>query len=672
MTPERYRRLKEIFEGALALDGAERVAWLEAECGADREFRDEVERLLAADAESGWLERPAMEAAVLELARNQRDFRPGAVLGPFAIERLLGAGGMSQVYLALDQRSGERVALKLLPRALLFDPTRARRFTKETVILRSLAHPGIVAVKDAGEVNGSPYLAMQFVEGETLRQRLAAGAATEKERWRWASAIALAVGAAHKAGIVHRDLKPENIIIDRDGQPKVLDFGIARLMRPAGAPASATTLTRSGWLVGTVRYMSPEQAAGQPVDARSDVFSLGSLLHELWSGSPAFQGENELEVLDAVMNRAPAPLPKGAPAIIRQALEKNPALRPAHAGELARGLAPPRASLRPRRWWFVAAALILAFLVWFWPRSVVRWREGDRVRVSIPEDPALQTVVRTQLAQSPFFALGEPAAVVITGGSGWLEARRGADTLARINFREGALTEACLELRRELGESRTTLTRFAQTPERNLTSSREALMALARGDARRAVALDPEFALAWLEVDPARAYELRLRSSERDRWRITYAYHDQVTGDLEEAILMVEAWRQAFPRDPAAIDALESLYQTTGQKPRAGPPADWARALRECVPPPAGLRRAVLARSLPVMALCGQPDRAQLLLDGLRRDFPHDTRIRKIWGPVAQAAIHRARGQKAQMEQALASANDDAAEGAVTWLRSLR
>jgi tetratricopeptide (TPR) repeat protein len=257
-------------------------------------------------------------------------------LGQFRIDGRLGEGGMGIVYRAEDEKLGRPVALKVLPRAMGDDDESRRRFLREARAAAAINHPNVATVYEVGEADGRVYIAMELVEGETLRDRMLRAPLTVPETLRVARAVARGLARAHARGVVHRDLKPENVMLDREGEPKILDFGIAKLREVSvgGASALARTVTQatgSGHVLGTVGYMSPEQARGANVDARSDLFSLGVLLYEALAGAAPFRGETALEVLVATTRDEPPPLaelrkdlPPGLDAIVRRCLAKSP------------------------------------------------------------------------------------------------------------------------------------------------------------------------------------------------------------------------------------------------------------------------------------------------------------------------------------------------------------
>jgi eukaryotic-like serine/threonine-protein kinase len=301
----------------------------------------------------------------------------GARLGPYEILAPLGAGGMGEVYRARDPRLGRQVAVKILPAELASDPDRLRRFKQEAQAASALSHPHILAVFDFRSEGRTCYLVTELLEGETLRARLAGGALPVRRAVEIAIQIARGLAAAHEQGIVHRDLKPENLFLTRDGQVKILDFGLAKLPPPGSATglAAATTVpgTEPGVVMGTAPYMAPEQAKGLPVDARADLFSLGAILYEMLSGRRAFQGGSSAEVLSAVLRQDPPELegtPLAVELVVRHCLEKDREARFQSARDFAFALDaltgsssnPAAAAPAPRRLAWGAAALLLGLL----------------------------------------------------------------------------------------------------------------------------------------------------------------------------------------------------------------------------------------------------------------------------------------------------------------------
>ncbi len=271
----------------------------------------------------------------------------GLRLGPYEIQGLLGAGGMGEVYRARDTRLDRTVAIKVLTQHGASDPTQRERFNREARVISSLDHPNICALYDVGEHQGAAYLVMQYLEGQTLAERITKGALPVDEAIGYAIQIAAALAKAHQLNVVHRDLKPRNVIITETGA-KLLDFGVAKLLSEPGldAPTIDVGQTAPGVPVGTARYMSPEQARGRAVDARSDLFSFGVLLYESLAARPPFEGATYGDLLIEIVERQPAPLssrcasiPAELERLIAKCLEKDPAKRYASAQELAAELA---------------------------------------------------------------------------------------------------------------------------------------------------------------------------------------------------------------------------------------------------------------------------------------------------------------------------------------------
>ena len=274
----------------------------------------------------------------------------GARLGPYEILGPLGAGGMGEVYRARDTRLGREVAIKVLPAELAADPDRMRRFEQEARAASALNHPNVVTVHDVGSEAGRFYIAMELVEGSSLRERIAGGPLSSQEVAAIGAQIAEGLAKAHAAGLVHRDLKPENVMISSDGFVKILDFGLAKLapLEAAGSQSLAETAeqrTAAGILLGTVGYMSPEQASGMPLDHRSDQFALGAILYELASERKAFQRTSVAETLAAILREEPPPLssiasrvPETLSRIVARCLAKNPQERYDSTRDLARDL----------------------------------------------------------------------------------------------------------------------------------------------------------------------------------------------------------------------------------------------------------------------------------------------------------------------------------------------
>ena len=275
--------------------------------------------------------------------------RAGVRVGPYEVLAVLGAGGMGEVYRARDTRLGREVALKVISDGAALDPERLQRFEQEARLAGSLNHPNLVVVHDVGSEGGAPFLVTELLEGESLRHRLSRGHLPLRTALELGAQIAEGLAAAHARGVVHRDVKPENVFLTSGGRAKLLDFGIAKLTAPRAIEGTRdlldTTLTpeglgtRPGAVLGTQGYMSPEQVRGDPVDARTDIFSLGTVLYEMLAGAPAFPAKSFIESGHAILEAEPPPLPESVPPsvdlLVRRCLEKEPARRFQSAADLA-------------------------------------------------------------------------------------------------------------------------------------------------------------------------------------------------------------------------------------------------------------------------------------------------------------------------------------------------
>ena len=422
---DRWRRVEQICQDALDRPGAKRAAFLGAACGEDAVLRREVEALLVEEmASSAFLESPpgAVAAAVMEPRPSRLS---GHRVGAFAVGPLLGAGGMGEVYRARDTRLDRDVAIKILPEAFAHDAERVARFQREAKTLASLNHSNIAAIYGLEESADVTVLVMELVDGEDLSQRIARGALPLDEALPIAKQMAEALAAAHEHGIIHRDLKPANIKVRRDGVVKVLDFGLAKAMEPAGPAAghsgsptiTTPAMTQAGMILGTAAYIAPEQARGRPVDKRADVWAFGAVLFEMLTGRRAFDGEDVADVLGAVMRLEPdwGKLPPDVPTPVRTLLQrclvKEPRERVSDIaaalfvlGHQASATAPATVQAPPsRRTWWVAGLAIGAVLA----MAAIAFRGSD------PGRPALEPVEFT-IAPPAGTSFGGPTA----GGTG--------------------------------------------------------------------------------------------------------------------------------------------------------------------------------------------------------------------------------------------------------------
>ena len=424
MNPERWRQIGQIYHTALELELEARAAFLDGACGGADELRREVESLLRARAQAdGFIAGKAAGTAdiVAEMAAEQQTTSfVGRSLGHYQTLSLIGAGGMGRVYLAEDTRLSRKVALKLLPATFTQDRERVRRFKQEARAASSLNHPNILTIHEIGEAStaegGAHYIVSEFVEGETLRALMRGGRLDIDRATAIAEQVASALSVAHEAGIIHRDIKPENVMARPDGLVKVLDFGLAKLTEERageresgrvgeeGLPLSHSPtppLTNSGMVMGTVNYMSPEQARGQKVDHRTDIFGLGVVLYEMIAGRRPFEGATTSDVIAALLTAEPAPLGQHCPEataemerIVRKCLAKDREARYQSAAELilalktlppgdqsegatARKVDGPRPRLASwhRRLIATMALLLVVGLVWF-----LYWRRAPAAR----------------------------------------------------------------------------------------------------------------------------------------------------------------------------------------------------------------------------------------------------------------------------------------------------
>lgn len=355
MDTDRWRRISLLYHEACARAGEDRRAFLDSACGEDDSLRQELESLLTGDTPADtFLVVPAADAFA-DLIRSDAEtasgvMGPGTVLGTYRIERLLGRGGIGAVFLAYDTTLRRHVALKVVD-APADGETSRTRLLREARSAAALNHPHICTVYEVGEANGAAFIAMEYVEGRSLRDRLDEGALSLEEAVRYGLQAADALGYAHDHGVVHRDFKAANVIVTETGRLKIVDFGLAR--RGDALMASATTMgsvVPAGAAAGTPYAMAPEQVRGDSSDARTDIWALGVLLYEMVTGARPFTGTTVPELFSAILRDPPTALPERVPlelrAVIERCLEKDPERRHPHARDVRAALEAVERGLR--------------------------------------------------------------------------------------------------------------------------------------------------------------------------------------------------------------------------------------------------------------------------------------------------------------------------------------
>jgi serine/threonine protein kinase/Tol biopolymer transport system component len=398
MTPERWKQVEALYHAARTRSSGDRVAFLTDICGDDDSLRREVESLLSEPAADGFLDTPAPTPIASEVTPAAIS---GHTLGAYEIQELLGAGGMGEVYRARDTKLGRNVAIKVLPRALTGNPDRLARFEREARMLAALNHPNICAIYGLEEADGIRFLILELVDGETLGRKLAKLQALNAQAsglpladvLMFARQIAEALEVAHDKGIIHRDLKPANVTITPDGVVKVVDFGLAKLADAEVSGSDPKGGTQAGMILGTAAYMSPQQARGQTVDKRADIWAFGCVLYEMLTGRVAFAGETVLDTIGKILEREPdwSALPSTTPAVLRRlmrrCLTKDPKQRLRDIGDVRIEIdalgeplpggsdvtTSPPAWAKSRSWlpWVALLALAVGLAVWGAGRPVM-------------------------------------------------------------------------------------------------------------------------------------------------------------------------------------------------------------------------------------------------------------------------------------------------------------
>jgi serine/threonine protein kinase/tetratricopeptide (TPR) repeat protein len=691
MQPERWAQIERLFHSALHLEPARRAAFLDRACAGDQELRSRIEALLASHDEAGrFLESPALEVAAKDLSLtgnasaeptdSTRDLI-GQTISHYRIVEKLGGGGMGIVYKAEDTKLHRFVALKFLPDGFAPDSQALSRFEREAQAASALNHPNICTIYEIGEHTGQPFIAMEFLDGKTLKHLVDGRSLQSEQVLGLGIEIADALEVAHAEGIIHRDIKPANIFVTKRGHAKILDFGLAKVV-PAGMGVGVSEMltatagelvTSPGVALGTIAYMSPEQARGEELDSRTDLFSFGAVLYEMATGRMAFPG-NAAVIHDAILNRAPTLLARVNPdsppeleRIVNKALEKDRKLRYQSAADMRTDLQRSKRDTESARppattnavigvgtergisWKLVVPVMfviaVLAAGSYFYFHRAPKLTDKDTIVLgdftNTTGDPvfdgALKQALISNLEQSPFLNvlsdikvneqlrfIGKPTDTRLTEdltrqicqrttskamllGSIAALGSHYSIGLKAVNCVSGdslgdeqleveskeqvlrALGNAANGLRTKLGESLVSVQKYDAPIEQATTPSLEALQAYSLGlktynegeyaDAlpyyKRAIELDPSFAMAYARLGGSywnlgqyelarqtvtKAYELRERVSEKEKFYILGRYHDIVTRDIEQEVQAWQTFAKIYPREEIAHRDLSAIY----------------------------------------------------------------------------------------------------------------
>jgi eukaryotic-like serine/threonine-protein kinase len=711
MADAKWQKVRELFDSALSRQPEERQNFVHEACGDDKTLFAEVESLLSShDSAESFMETPAVAKVAHMIEVETKQLEAGKRFGHYEIIKQIGAGGMGEVYLAKDKKLDRKVAIKILNEEFSQDQSNLQRFVSEAKAASALNHPNILTIYEFGEAEDARFIVSEHIEGKTLREIIRASRLRLPDILDISIQIIGALSAAHKAHLVHRDIKPENIMVRPDGYVKVLDFGLAKLVEQKNRsilsleePTIRQNLTAKGVILGTVKYMSPEQAKGEPVDERTDIFSFGVLVYEMLAGEPPFGGGNAIETIGSILNKEPVPLSRQMPEvpheierIINKALRKDREERYQTAKDVLIDLKDVKRELEfqdklerttsanreesktqifsaetsdaapitskaqylvnsiknHKRLAFLGLLpLVIASVALFFLNRPAVLTERDTILLAdfvnttgdaTFDGSTLKQALAVQLRQTPFLTLfpeesvhetlrymGRSENERITRQIGReICQRRGLKaqlvgtisslgrnyviTLEAVNGLTGetiasqqveaegkeqvlkSLGQAALDLRKQLGESLSTLQKYNAPIEQATTSSLEALNAYSkgleqiyRGDYKqalplfnRAVELDPNFAgayvwLSWTYANfgdlvktadsAAQAYALRGRVTELEKLRIDEIYHLFTTGNFEKQKEADELIKRLYPSDSLAPASLGFGYIRIGQ-----------------------------------------------------------------------------------------------------------